>query len=509
MDYEKAFDSVQTQAILTSLQEQGIEDVYIEILKDIYTDSSVTVHLHKESEKIRIKRGVRQGDTISPKLFTATLENIFRRLNWENKGVKIDGEFLSNLRFADDIFLCTETPQELQHMLQELSDESRRMGLKMNITKTKVMVVDNTPINVNNVLIENVPGYVYLGQHYILNEKNQDKEIQRRIMAGWAAYAKHRDIFKSNLAICLKRQVYNSCVLPAMTYGAETWTLTKQAQNKLAAAQTKMERSMLNITYKDRRSNIWVRERTKLIDIIYTVRKMKWSWAGHINRLKDDRWTSRVTTWRPYDKKRRQGRPAKRWRDDLDKYWIWQRTAQDRVIWRRHAEAFAQPRDTTAAKLSLVISRLDFGNATLYGISETLLHGLQVVQNSAARLIMRVRKREHITPILFALHWLPVRQRIQYKILTLVYRCLNQQAPTYLSTCITPYVPGRSLRSSDHGLLTEHRYRLERYGRRCFTVAGPALWNELPTPVEDCQSYPSFKATLNTHLFRQACRDLV
>ena len=94
----------------------------------------MTVHLHKESEKIRIKRGVRQGDTISPKLFTATLESIFRRLNWENKGVKIDGEFLSNLRFADDIFLCTETPQELQKMLQELSDESRRMGLK--ITRT-------------------------------------------------------------------------------------------------------------------------------------------------------------------------------------------------------------------------------------------------------------------------------------------------------------------------------------------------------------------------------------
>ena len=112
--------------------------------------------LSDSTSAFRIKRGVRQGDTISPKLFTATLESIFRRLNWENKGVKIDGEFLSNLRFADDIFLCTETPQELQQMLQELSDESRQMGLKMNITKTKVMVVDNTPINVNNVLIENV-----------------------------------------------------------------------------------------------------------------------------------------------------------------------------------------------------------------------------------------------------------------------------------------------------------------------------------------------------------------
>ena len=57
VDYEKAFDSVQTQAILTTSQEQEIE----EILKYIYTDSSVTLHLHKESEKIRIKRGVRQG----------------------------------------------------------------------------------------------------------------------------------------------------------------------------------------------------------------------------------------------------------------------------------------------------------------------------------------------------------------------------------------------------------------------------------------------------------------
>ena len=204
------------------------------------------------------------------------------------------------------------------------------MGLKMNIAKSNVMVVDNTLINVNNVTKENT----------------QDKEIQRRIMAGWAAYSKHRDIFKSNIAICLKRQVYNSCLLPAMTYGAETWTLTKQAQNKLA------DRSMLNITYKDRKSNIWVRERTKVIAIINTVGKMKMV----LDRAYQppQRWPMDLAChqWRQYDKKRRQGRPAKRWRDDLDKYWsetIWQRKAQYRVIWRRHAEAFAQPRDTTAA----------------------------------------------------------------------------------------------------------------------------------------------------------------
>ena len=70
--------------------------------------------------------------------------------------------------------------------------------------------------------------------------------------------------------------------------------------------------------------------------------------------LKEDRWTSHVTTWRPYDKKRRQWRPAKPWRDDLDKYWsntIFQSTAQDRLTWRRHAEAITQPRDANSKLL--------------------------------------------------------------------------------------------------------------------------------------------------------------
>ena len=177
------------------------------------------------------------------------------------------------------------------------------MGLKMHIAKTKVMIVDNTPIHVNNVLVENIQCYVYLGQHYSFKEMNQDKDIQRSIVAGWAAYPKHRDIFKSNLAICLKRQVYNSCVLQTLTYDAAPWTLNKQPQHTLAAATTKMERSMLNMTYRDRNTNIWVRERTKVRYIINTVRKMKWPWAGHINRLKYDRWTSRgYYMTRKYDK---------------------------------------------------------------------------------------------------------------------------------------------------------------------------------------------------------------
>ena len=108
------------------------------------------------------------------------------------------------------------------------------------------------------------------------------------------------------------------------TNGAKTCSLTKQAQKKLAAAQTKMERS---ITYHDRKTNTSVRAKTGITDVINTTRRVKWCWAGHISRLKNDRWTNRITTWRPYGRKRLRGRAV----NDLDEYWnetSWQRTAR-------------------------------------------------------------------------------------------------------------------------------------------------------------------------------------
>ena len=139
----RAFDSVQTAAVLTSLQEQGIEDVYIELIKEIFTNSSMTVHLHKGSNKFNIRRGVRQEDSMLPKLLTATLETIFRRLPWETRGLQIDGEYLSNFCFADDIFICANIRHELQQMTKKLA-ESENQVLKMNKSKTKVMMENDT-----------------------------------------------------------------------------------------------------------------------------------------------------------------------------------------------------------------------------------------------------------------------------------------------------------------------------------------------------------------------------
>ena len=107
-----------------------------------------------------------------------------------------------------------------------------------------------------------------------------------------------------------------------------------------------------------------------------------------------------------------------------------------------------------------------------------------------------------------SLHWLPVRQRIEFKLLLLVFRAVHHLCPVYLSSLVIPYTPTRTLKSADQRLLTIPRYHLERYGRRAFFVAGPTLWNALPPAIRQANSVAVFKSLLKTHLFREAFRTL-
>ena len=144
----------------------------------------------------------------------------------------------------------------------------------------------------------------------------------------------------------------------------------------------------------------------------------------------------------------------------------------------------------------------------LYGLPETQLQKLQVVQNSTECLITGTHRRAYITPVLFSLHWLPVLQRIEFKLLLLVYRAVNNLCPVYLSSLVIPYIPTRTLISAYQDLQTIPRYRLERYGCRAFSVAGLTLWSALPPAVRQANSVAVFKSFLKTHLFRKAFRTL-
>ena len=202
--------------------------MYMELLKDIYTNSSMTVHLHKQSNTSTSDEEYDREIPYRPGCIRQHSKACTPTTDLGNQGHerKRRISYNSYLRLADNIFICANTPYELQQMLQELADESENQVLKMNKSKTKVMMENDISVYVNNTQNENVQSYVYLGKRYSARDTNQDKEIQRRITAGWTAFAKQRDIFRNNTGTYLKRQVYNSCVLPAMTYGAETWALT-------------------------------------------------------------------------------------------------------------------------------------------------------------------------------------------------------------------------------------------------------------------------------------------
>ena len=115
------------------------------------------------------------------------------------------------------------------------------------------------------------------------------------------------------------------------------------------------------------------------------------------------------------------------------------------------------------------------------------------------------KKRDHLTPILQELHWLPVQYRIDYKIALLTFKALNGMAPSYLAELLTRYIPSRKLRSSS-GLLLRHpkKRKTMYYGDRSFSAAAPKIWNNLPTDIRPLTSLAPFKKALKTFIFKKA-----
>ena len=230
---------------------------------------------------------MRQEDPISPKLFTATIQDVFKNAQLEDKGINIDGEKLSNLRFADDVALTTEEVRDMEHQLITVNEESLKIGLKIHKGKTKLMTnIDTTDnIQMNGTEIETVTNYKHLGQT-IAMENSTKREVSIRIKAGWSVFGKYREIFLDrHLPMSLERKVFNQFVLPAMTYGCQTWSLTKALVKKLETSQRAMERRMLNVKLKDRICNTVIRQSIGVKDTVQYVTnmKMEMGWTHCLN----------------------------------------------------------------------------------------------------------------------------------------------------------------------------------------------------------------------------------
>ena len=137
----------------------------------------------------------------------------------------------------------------------------------------------------------------------------------------------------------------------------------------------------------------------------------------------------------------------------------------------------------------------------IYGLPTVLLNKLQCVQNTAARIITRTSRYSHITPVLKELHWLPVKFRVQYKILLHTFKALHKLSPPYITDVLKVYQPTRSLRSQNSLTLVVPWTKPGKYGERCFHQAAPVLWNSMPSNIREATSLETFKRALKTYFF--------
>ena len=170
-----------------------------------------------------------------------------------------------------------------------------------------------------------------------------------------------------------------------------------------------------------------------------------------------------------------------------------------------HFRPYINEKSTTQLVISLVISKIDYCNCLFYRMSEENFHKLQLVQNHAARLITKADRRSHSLFLLKELHWLPIKQRVSYKVALMVFKCLNDDSfPVYLKELITVYTPSRTLRSADQNFLVKPKMNLVTFGQKSFFYAAPEVWNQLPFNLRSCNVLSTFKKLLKTHFFRIA-----
>ncbi|XP_055293199.1 uncharacterized protein LOC129563414 [Moschus berezovskii] len=243
IDYAKAFDCVDHNKLWNILKEMGIPDHLTCLLRNLYAGQEATVRTgHGTTDWFQIGKGVRQGCILSPCLFNFYAEYIMRNAGLEEAqaGIKIAGRNINNLRYADDTTLMAESEEELKSLLMKVKEESEKVGLKLNIQKTKIMASGPiTSWEIDGKTVETVSDFVFLGSK-ITADADCSHEIKRRLLLGRKVMTNLDSILKSrDITLPTKVRLVKAMVFPVVMYGCESWTLKKADRRRIDAFELK------------------------------------------------------------------------------------------------------------------------------------------------------------------------------------------------------------------------------------------------------------------------------
>jgi hypothetical protein len=259
IDFKKAFDSINRKKMISILAAYDVPHTIIKAIETNYADTQAKILTPDgKTDNIQITTGVLQGDTLAPYLFIIVLDYVMRRATegkeeelgfclMKRRSRRIGPEVVTDLDFADDIALISDSTAKAQAFLGAVEKEAREVGLQINAKKTKAMAFNlNYDFNLtseNGDNIEKVEDFKYLGSWI----NNTEKDIAVRKALAWRKMHDLKKIWQSKMSKCLKIRTFRATVESTLLYGCESWAMTKACERSLNGTYIRMRRMCQNI----------------------------------------------------------------------------------------------------------------------------------------------------------------------------------------------------------------------------------------------------------------------
>lgn len=320
LDLRKAFDSVPRGRLWRMLGEvYGVEERLRRAIKSLYSICECNVRTGCRNEKwFEVGTGVRQGSVLSPLLFIAYLDVVIK--NVKEEFPNLDGDIMV---YADDLACWSGREEVLGRLMESFARNLRGVGMEMNTEKTVVMVVGRDDeremeVHIGEERLKNVDQFVYLGGVFT-SKGGCIQEVEARMEKYGRTVRALYPIMKDRVMdIRVKKIIFDSILVPTLTYGSETWSITTREEKRIEAAEMRVLRMIVGKTRRDRVRNEWVRERIGVVPVINRMDSARLRWWGHVERMSEERVARRRWRWR-VDGVRPRGRPRVRWADCVER----------------------------------------------------------------------------------------------------------------------------------------------------------------------------------------------